>query len=301
MTDDQSKRLLGHSQNLNYNLSNVAISCSGDQSGKSSTYTSTDHNGSQIFIPSAGQEQHLDQADNSTNGGLQLVHLLLGCAEAIDASEYERAGDLLCHLRAISSPQGDPMQRIAFHFAEALSDRRQRHNNNTNMSNFQYDQYRHKASYCDLVRPATNSTSRNAAASTCNRPTAAAALVQQLHVSCVHCWGRITIHDTLVHDLVGIKQHFVTETIQAIRQVDLVELIEVVVQVALLSIFFTVLLLIILLIDPGRISGISAELLQPSNERAVASNTRASCKLLRIENDGRAGLDLARRNSRPVA
>ncbi|KAH9562942.1 hypothetical protein CY35_05G098800, partial [Sphagnum magellanicum] len=52
----------------------------------------------------------------------------------------------------------------------------------------------------------------------------------------------------------------------------------VVVQVALLSIFFTVLLLIILLIDPGRISGISAELLQPSNERAVASNTRASFK-----------------------
>jgi hypothetical protein len=182
-TDDQSIRLLGRSQNLNYNLSNVAISCSGDQSGRSSTYTSTDHHGSQIFIPSAGQQQHLDQADNSTSGGLQLVHLLLGCAEAIDASEYERAGDLLCHLRAISSPQGDPMQRIAFHFAEALSDRRRRHNNNnTNLSNSQYDQYRHKASYCDLVRPATNSTSRNAAASACSRPAAAAALVQQLPV-----------------------------------------------------------------------------------------------------------------------
>jgi len=70
------------------------------------------------------------------NGGLQLVHLLLGCAEAIDASEYERAEDLLCHLRAISSPQGNPMQRIAFHFAEALSDHRRRHNNNNiNMSN----------------------------------------------------------------------------------------------------------------------------------------------------------------------
>ncbi len=113
--------------------------------------------------------------------------------------------------------------------------------------------------------------------------------------------GRITIQDTLVHDLVGIKQHFVIETIQAIRQVDLVELIEVVVQVAFLSIFFTVLLLIILLIDPGCMSGISAELLQPSNERAIASDTRTSCKLLRIENNGRASLDFARRKSRPIA
>jgi hypothetical protein len=59
-----------------------------------------------------------------------------------------------------------------------------------------------------------------------------------------------------------------------------------------LSIFFTVLLLIILLIDPSYMSGISAELLQPSNEWAVASDTRASCKLLRIENNGRASLDL---------
>ncbi len=108
-------------------------------------------------------------------------------------------------------------------------------------------------------------------------------------------------HDTLIHDLIGIKQHFVTETIQAVRQVDLVELIKVVVQVAFLSIFCTVLLLVVLLIDPGRISDVSTELPQPSNERAVASDTRASCKLLRIENDGRAGLDLAHRKSRSVA
>ncbi len=67
-------------------------------------------------------------------------------------------------------------------------------------------------------------------------------------------------HDTFVHDLVGIKQHFITETIQAVRQIDIVELIEVVVQVAFLSIFFTVLLLVILLVDRGRMSGVSVEL-----------------------------------------
>jgi hypothetical protein len=108
-------------------------------------------------------------------------------------------------------------------------------------------------------------------------------------------------HDTLVHDLIGIKQHFVTEMIQAVRQVNLVELIEVVVQVALLSIFFMVLLLVILLVDMGRMNGVNAELPQPSSERAVASDIRASCKLLCIENDGRADLDLACRKSRPIA
>ncbi|KAH8944290.1 hypothetical protein BDL97_13G102500 [Sphagnum fallax] len=46
--------------------------------------------------------------------------------------------------------------------------------------------------------------------------------------------------------------------------------------VAFLSIFCTVLLLVVLLVNPGHISGVSAELPQPSNERAVASDTRAS-------------------------
>ncbi len=89
--------------------------------------------------------------------------------------------------------------------------------------------------------------------------------------------------------------------IQAVRQVDLVELIQVVVQVALLSIFFTVLLRIILLVDPGRMSDVSAELHEPSNEWAVASDICASCKLLCIENDGCAGLDLARCKLRSIA
>jgi hypothetical protein len=75
----------------------------------------------------------------------------------------------------------------------------------------------------------------------------------------------------------------------------------VVVQVAFLSIFCTVLLLVVLLVDLGRISSVSAELPQPSNEWAVASDTHASCKLLRIENDGHAGLNLARRKSKSVA
>lgn len=57
------------------------------------------------------------------DSGLQLVHLLLACAEAIDESDFETARPMLGRLKTISNPYGDPMQRIALYFADALSDR----------------------------------------------------------------------------------------------------------------------------------------------------------------------------------
>lgn len=57
------------------------------------------------------------------DSGLQLVHLLLACAEAIDESDFDTARPMLRRLKAISNPYGDPMQRIALYFADALSDR----------------------------------------------------------------------------------------------------------------------------------------------------------------------------------
>lgn len=55
--------------------------------------------------------------------GLQLVHLLLACAEAIEKSDFATAKPILTQLRRVSNPRGDPMQRIALYFGEALSDR----------------------------------------------------------------------------------------------------------------------------------------------------------------------------------
>lgn len=55
--------------------------------------------------------------------GLQLVHLLLACAEAIEKSDYATAKPILTQLQRVSNPRGDPMQRIALYFGEALSDR----------------------------------------------------------------------------------------------------------------------------------------------------------------------------------
>lgn len=55
--------------------------------------------------------------------GLQLVHLLLACAEAIEKSDFATAKPILTQLRRVSNPYGDPMQRIALYFGDALSDR----------------------------------------------------------------------------------------------------------------------------------------------------------------------------------
>lgn len=55
--------------------------------------------------------------------GLQLVHLLLACAEAIEKVDYATAKPILTQLQRVSNPRGDPMQRIALYFGEALSDR----------------------------------------------------------------------------------------------------------------------------------------------------------------------------------
>ncbi|XP_028780221.1 DELLA protein RGL1 [Neltuma alba] len=64
-----------------------------------------------------GNEQEQDS-------GLQLVHLLLACAEAVAKEDYMLARRYLHHLnRVVTPPFGDSMQRVASCFAEALSSR----------------------------------------------------------------------------------------------------------------------------------------------------------------------------------
>ncbi|CAA3002103.1 DELLA RGL1-like [Olea europaea subsp. europaea] len=65
---------------------------------------------------SIGPEQEQDS-------GLQLVHLLLACAEAVSKEEYMLARRYLHILNRVVSPLGDSMQRVAACFTEALSGR----------------------------------------------------------------------------------------------------------------------------------------------------------------------------------
>ncbi|XP_056169841.1 GRAS family protein RAM1-like [Syzygium oleosum] len=55
--------------------------------------------------------------------GLQLVHLLLVCAEAVSKEDYLLARKYLNHLFSVVTPIGDSMQRVASFFAEALNER----------------------------------------------------------------------------------------------------------------------------------------------------------------------------------
>lgn len=57
------------------------------------------------------------------DSGLQLVHLLLACAEAVAKEDYMLARRYLHHLNRIVTPLGDSMQRVASCFTDALSAR----------------------------------------------------------------------------------------------------------------------------------------------------------------------------------
>ncbi|KAI4350480.1 hypothetical protein L6164_004932 [Bauhinia variegata] len=72
--------------------------------------------GLMVPLPIASEQQEQDS-------GLQLVHLLLACAEAVAKEEYMLARRYLHHLNRVVTPLGDSMQRVASCFTEALSAR----------------------------------------------------------------------------------------------------------------------------------------------------------------------------------
>ena len=76
----------------------------------------------QVQVTTTLQQEARSQ-QQPEDSGLHLVHLLLACAEAIDETDFDIARPMLTRLRTTSNPYGDPMQRIALYFADALSDR----------------------------------------------------------------------------------------------------------------------------------------------------------------------------------
>ncbi|KAF8400015.1 hypothetical protein HHK36_015888 [Tetracentron sinense] len=76
------------------------------------------------------QQHHLDHGlmvplstvseQDDQDSGLQLVHLLLACAEAVAKEDYMLARRYLHHLNRVVTPLGDSMQRVASCFTEAL-------------------------------------------------------------------------------------------------------------------------------------------------------------------------------------
>ncbi|KAD6796083.1 hypothetical protein E3N88_06979 [Mikania micrantha] len=90
----------------------------------------------QQYVPSRLQPQQQPQSishnhlmvpppvgPEENDSGLQLVHLLLACAEAVAKDDFMSARKYLHHLNRVVSPLGDSMQRVASCFTEALTAR----------------------------------------------------------------------------------------------------------------------------------------------------------------------------------
>ncbi|CAD6254012.1 unnamed protein product [Miscanthus lutarioriparius] len=63
------------------------------------------------------------EAEQEQDSGLQLVHLLLACADFVSNGDQPSALRHLHLLRRVASPLGDSMQRVASYFADALAAR----------------------------------------------------------------------------------------------------------------------------------------------------------------------------------
>ncbi|KZV55517.1 GRAS family transcription factor [Dorcoceras hygrometricum] len=73
-----------------------------------------------LFVPgeSAGYEM-----TNGVDQGLQLVHLLLACAEALGCRDTRLANSILTRLWPCVNPWGDSLQRVSHYFAKGLDSR----------------------------------------------------------------------------------------------------------------------------------------------------------------------------------
>uniref|UniRef100_A0A1D1ZG27 Protein SCARECROW n=1 Tax=Anthurium amnicola TaxID=1678845 RepID=A0A1D1ZG27_9ARAE len=63
------------------------------------------------------------ESEQEQDSGLQIVHLLLACAESIAKEDNTSARRHLHHLNRVVSPLGDSMQRVAAFFTDALAAR----------------------------------------------------------------------------------------------------------------------------------------------------------------------------------
>lgn len=84
------------------------------------------------FVPCGDAEE----ASLGMDQGLDLVHMLLACAEAVGCRDTHQAELLLTRIWALASPSGDSLQRVSYCFSKGLKCRLSSllpHNNNNNV------------------------------------------------------------------------------------------------------------------------------------------------------------------------
>jgi len=91
------------------------------------SYTQSQNHGGGIelglFPGASSSPHHNPEGEKSEASGLQLVHLLLRCADAVSKNKIETAAKKIEELNSHASLFGDSMQRIATYFTEGLAAR----------------------------------------------------------------------------------------------------------------------------------------------------------------------------------
>ncbi|KVI10258.1 Transcription factor GRAS [Cynara cardunculus var. scolymus] len=81
-------------------------------------------NSTTTFITSTIEDQDQDRLRvNGVDDGLQLVHLLLACAEAVGCRDTQLADSILSKIWYSANPLGDSLQRVSYFFAMGLKSR----------------------------------------------------------------------------------------------------------------------------------------------------------------------------------
>jgi hypothetical protein len=86
------------------------------------TNTSTNTNSSGVAILTREKKEEMRQQKRDEEG-LHLLTLLLQCAEAVSADNFEEANKMLQEISELSTPFGTAAQRVAAYFSEAMSAR----------------------------------------------------------------------------------------------------------------------------------------------------------------------------------
>lgn len=94
-------------------------------------------NSTTTFVTEPIEDQNQDQDQdfprvNGVDDGLQLVHLLLACAEAVGCRDTRLADSILSKIWYSANPLGDSLQRVSYCFANGLKSRLSLLQNNVN-------------------------------------------------------------------------------------------------------------------------------------------------------------------------
>eukprot|EP01018_Ginkgo_biloba_P018049 Gb_33996 [translate_table: standard] len=93
----------------------------GHSSGNDSGNEGTPHDEFPSFVQPQLGEGAISREQTHIEQGLELVNLLIACAEAVSSKSLNSVNYLLSRLGELASPEGSPMHRVAAYFTEGLT------------------------------------------------------------------------------------------------------------------------------------------------------------------------------------